>query len=220
MMLLEYIFNFTACATCLLRIDLGPLYNECWIPGFQSIMIVHSPTEETGNVYTSFSVYAASLTCGIAIFLVASCMEKFSSTMAGLASWIVTGSPLRHTSIGSLGDQTAAYVKAKVKQAAVAVASAAAGAAGGAGASGGAGAAGEADAGEASAGEASAGEASAGEASAGGGAAVERTSVNETSAADTDVSTSKTDSDELNKFIRDTIADKIMKDKDENEDKE
>ena len=214
MMLLEYIFNFTACATCLLRIDLGPLYNECWIPGFQSIMIVHSPTEETGNVYTSFSVYAASLTCGIAIFLVASCMEKFSSTMAGLASWIVTGSPLRHTSIGSLGDQTAAYVKAKVKQAAVAVASAAAA---GAGAGSGAGT-GEASAG--SAGEASAGEASAGEADASGGAGVERTSVNETSAADTDVSTSKTDSDEFNKFIRDTVVDEIMKDEDEKGDKE
>ena len=124
MMLLDYIFNFTACSTCLLRINLGPLYNECWIPGYQSIMVTHSPTNEAASIYTSFSVYAASLTCGLAIFIVASCMEKFSSNMAGLASWIVTGSPLRHTSIGSLGDQTTNYVKAKVKQAVLAIATA------------------------------------------------------------------------------------------------
>ena len=134
--LIDYIFNFTACSTCLLRINLGPLYNECWIPGFQSIMNTHTPIEETGSVYSAFSVYAGSLTCGLAILLVASCMESFSSSMSGLASWIVTGSPLRHTSIGSVSDQTVAYVKAKAKQAAlVAIAtaggSAAAGSAGG-----------------------------------------------------------------------------------------
>ena len=120
--LIDYIFNFTACSTCLLRINLGPLYNECWIPGFQSIMATHTPIEETGSIYSSFAVYGGSLTCGLAIFLVASCMETFSSTMSGIASWIVTGSPLRHTSIGGVGDQTAKYIKAKAKQAAAAVA--------------------------------------------------------------------------------------------------
>ena len=149
--LIYYIFNFTACSTCLLRVDLGPLYNECWISGYNSMLDIHSPPDESGTVsiYSAFAVYAMTFIGGLVIFLVAKGMSEFSSYMSGIASWIATGSPMRHMSIGTVEDSASKFVEAKAKQAAVAVATAAvavatagvgmaAGAAGGAGAGAGA----------------------------------------------------------------------------------
>lgn len=147
--LIYYIFNFTACSTCLLRVDLGPLYNECWISGYNSMLDIHSPPDESGTVsiYSAFAVYAMTFIGGLVIFLVAKGMSEFSSYMSGIASWIATGSPMRHMSIGTVEDSTSKFVEAKAKQAAVAVATAAVAvatagvgmAAGGAGAAGGTG---------------------------------------------------------------------------------
>ena len=125
--LIYYIFNFTACSTCLVRVELGPLYNECWISGYQSMLDVHSPPDESGavSIYSSFAVYAMTFTGGLVIYLIASGMSTFSSYMSGVASWIVTGSPMRHMSIGTVEESTSNYVKAKVQQAAIVAASAA-----------------------------------------------------------------------------------------------
>ena len=125
--LIYYIFNFTACSTCLLRVDLGPLYNECWISGYNSMLDIHSPPDESGTVsiYSAFAVYAMTFIGGLVIFLVAKGMSEFSSYMSGIASWIATGSPMRHMSIGTVEDSASKFVEAKAKQAAVAVATAA-----------------------------------------------------------------------------------------------
>ncbi|MFK7761050.1 MAG: type IV secretion system protein [Candidatus Midichloriaceae bacterium] len=125
--LIYYVFNFTACSTCLVRVELGPLYNECWISGYQSMLDVHSPPDESGavSIYSSFAVYAMTFTGGLVIYLIAQGMSEFSSHMSGVASWIVTGSPMRHMSIGTVEKSTSKFVKAKAQQAAIAVASAA-----------------------------------------------------------------------------------------------
>jgi type IV secretion system protein VirB6 len=125
--LIYYIFNFTACSTCLVRVELGPLYNECWISGYQSMLDVHSPPDESGavSIYSSFAVYAMTFTGGLVIYLIANGMSKFSSYMSGVASWIVTGNPMRHMSIGGVEENASEFVKAKAVQAAVMAASAA-----------------------------------------------------------------------------------------------
>jgi type IV secretion system protein VirB6 len=125
--LIYYIFNFTACSTCLLRVDLGPLYNECWISGYNSMLDIHSPPDESGtvSVYSAFAVYAMTFIGGLVIYLVAKGMSKFSSYMSGIASWIATGDPMRHMNIGTVADNTSQFVEAKAKQAAIAVATAA-----------------------------------------------------------------------------------------------
>lgn len=125
--LIYYVFNFTACSTCLVRVELGLLYNECWISGYQSMLDVHSPPDESGavSIYSSFAVYAMTFTGGLVIYLIAQGMSEFSSHMSGVASWIVTGSPMRHMSIGTVEKSTSKFVKAKAQQAAIAVASAA-----------------------------------------------------------------------------------------------
>jgi type IV secretion system protein VirB6 len=125
--LIYYVFNFTACSTCLVRVELGPLYNECWISGYQSMLDVHSPPDESGavSIYSSFAVYAMTFTGGLVIYLIAKGMSEFSSHMSGVASWIVTGSPMRHMSIGTVEESASSYVKAKVTQAAIVAASAA-----------------------------------------------------------------------------------------------
>ncbi len=127
--LIYYIFNFTACSTCLVRVELGPLYNECWVSGYQSMLNVHSPPDESGavSIYSSFAVYAMTFTGGLVIYLIAKGMSEFSSHMSGVASWIVTGSPMRHMSIGTVEASTSSYVKAKAKQAALAAGTAAVG---------------------------------------------------------------------------------------------
>ncbi len=150
--LIYYIFNFTACSTCLVRVDLGPLYNECWVSGYNSMLDIHSPPNESGTVsiYSAFASYAMTFIGGLVIYLVAKGMSEFSSYMSGIASWIATGSPMRHMSIGTVEDSASKFVEAKAKQAAIAGATAAVAvatagvgmAAGGAGGAGGAGAAG------------------------------------------------------------------------------
>ena len=125
--LIYYIFNFSACSICLVRVDLGPLYNECWVSGYQSMTDFHSPPDTSGavSIYSSFASYAMTFVGGLVIYLIASGMEELSSLMSGIASWIITGSPLRHMSIGQVADDTSSYVQAKAKQAAVATATAA-----------------------------------------------------------------------------------------------
>ena len=88
---------------------------------------VHSPPDESGavSIYSSFAVYAMTFTGGLVIYLIAQGMSEFSSHMSGVASWIVTGSPMRHISIGTVEKSTSKFVKAKAQQAAIAVASAA-----------------------------------------------------------------------------------------------
>ena len=125
--LIYYVFNFTVCSTCLIRVDLGPLYNECWLTGYESMLNVHSPLDESGavSIYSSFAVYAMTFTGGLVIYLIASGMSTFASHMSGVASWIVTGSPMRHMSIGTVEASTDKYLKAKAKQAALGVGTAA-----------------------------------------------------------------------------------------------
>ncbi|MFQ3307272.1 MAG: type IV secretion system protein VirB6, partial [Candidatus Midichloriaceae bacterium] len=125
MMLLYYIFNFTACSICLVQVDLGPLYNECWVPGYQSIMNTHTPPSNGDmSIYSAFSVYAMSFVGGLVIFMVSFGMIELSSTMADIASWIVTGSAMRHTSAGSMAKNAGKYVLLSAKDAMTTVASA------------------------------------------------------------------------------------------------
>ncbi|WP_236870335.1 hypothetical protein [Candidatus Bandiella numerosa] len=88
---------------------------------------IHSPPDESGtvSVYSAFAVYAMTFIGGLVIYLVAKGMSEFSSYMSGIASWIATGDPMRHMSIGAVADNTSQFVEAKAKQAAIAVATAA-----------------------------------------------------------------------------------------------
>ncbi len=124
--LIYYIFNFSACSICLVRVDLGPLYNECWVSGYQSMADFHSPPDKSGavSIYSSFASYAMTFIGGLVIYIVASGMSTFSSHISGVASWIITGAPMRHMSIGKVGDSASQYVKAKVQQAVITAATA------------------------------------------------------------------------------------------------
>ena len=104
--LIYYIFNFSACLICLVRVDLGPLYNECWVSGYQSMADFHSPPDQGGavSIYSLCASYAMTFVGGLVIFIVASGTSTFSSHISGVASWIITGSPMRHISIGTVGD--------------------------------------------------------------------------------------------------------------------
>ena len=121
LMLIYHIFNFTACSVCLLKIDLGPLYSECWIPGYQNMIALHSPPTSDPSQYSAFASYAMSFIGAFTIYLVASGMSKFASVMAQMASWIVTGAQQRTTDVGSTTDNTSAYVQAQAQKATKAV---------------------------------------------------------------------------------------------------
>ncbi|WP_323732828.1 TrbL/VirB6 family protein [Candidatus Bandiella euplotis] len=122
-MLISSIFNFTACSVCLIKLNLV-VEEPCIISGYQSMMDAHLPPDASHpSQYTSFSSYAMSFIGALAIYIIASAMSQFSTVMAGIASWIITGSAIRHSNVGSVADDTSKYVQAQAQQAALTVAS-------------------------------------------------------------------------------------------------
>jgi type IV secretory pathway VirB6-like protein len=125
-MLIYYIFNFTACSKCLVRVNLGPLYDECWVTGYEDIAKMHyPPTKQEFNMYTAFSSYAMSFVGGLSIWIVTSGMVVLSSMMAGLAAKIATSSFVRSSSVAGLSEQSGGYSRMRAKKVAAATGNAA-----------------------------------------------------------------------------------------------
>ncbi len=108
LMLIYNVFNFTACSTCFMQVDIDLgfwSYHKCWIKGFLSILGTHTPPNTSGalDTYSAFYSFGMTFIGGLLIWLIASCMTTLSAKMADLAAFIVTGSPMRHASVAESG---------------------------------------------------------------------------------------------------------------------
>jgi type IV secretion system protein VirB6 len=101
MTLLYSTLNFTVCQYCILGIDLGDLYNECWIPGYQTTLGRHGP-EDVPNFFMPGSTVSAAL----AFALTANAMETFSTFAAKVANVLISGSFIREATAAAPAEDT------------------------------------------------------------------------------------------------------------------
>jgi type IV secretory pathway VirB6-like protein len=113
------LFNFGVCSYCFMEIIIGPFYDECWIPGYESLVAMHSPDADgySGSKYNLFTTFGNTLVLSLVFGTIAMSSPTFISSMAGLAAWIVTGSAMRHTNIGGAAAEVVGSGGIVVKQA-------------------------------------------------------------------------------------------------------
>ncbi|WP_322497629.1 TrbL/VirB6 family protein [Candidatus Cyrtobacter comes] len=89
--LLQIVFSFAACETCLLGIDLSPLYKDCWIPGYVLIGYSHFPPDAGGP----FMVSSQSFIIALSFFMIGHMAFTLPEMFIRVIGTIVTGSPIR-----------------------------------------------------------------------------------------------------------------------------
>ncbi|MDZ5761930.1 Type IV secretion system protein VirB6 [Candidatus Cyrtobacter comes] len=99
--LLSIVLGFTACKACLLRIDIG-IFNECIIPMYKMLGDMHTPPDSdtvgTSPLMSSFGI-------AIAFFVIASSLVALIQFMDLVMTVIVTGSPIRTSTISAPAQQ-------------------------------------------------------------------------------------------------------------------
>ncbi|AIF81926.1 putative type IV secretion system protein [endosymbiont of Acanthamoeba sp. UWC8] len=111
MVLLYTCLNFTACEFCILGIDLGSLYNECWIPGYRTTLAMNVPGD-VPNFFMPGNVVSTAL----AFALLGNSMYKFTGFIAGVCGVLITGN-FREASAAAPADATMSAMKNTVKTA-------------------------------------------------------------------------------------------------------
>ncbi|KIE06174.1 hypothetical protein NF27_BK00950 [Candidatus Jidaibacter acanthamoeba] len=112
MVLLYTCLNFTACEFCILGIDLGSIYNECWIPGYRTTLAMNIP----GNV-PNFFIPENVISTALAFALLGNSMYKFTGFIASICAVLITGSVQREATAAAPADTTMSAMKNTVKTA-------------------------------------------------------------------------------------------------------
>ncbi len=108
--LLSIVLGFTACKACFFRLDIG-IIDECIIPMYQMLGDMHTPP---GSDTSSTSPLIGSFVIAVAFFVISSSLVALMKFVDLVMTVIVTGSPIRTSTISAPAQRGEQFLLGKV----------------------------------------------------------------------------------------------------------